>query len=109
MLFYSANLFVILNFNFYFVSSLFLPSPYLLGTPTNGKMGAQATYRRHVDVVEDVAWHPLHESLFGSVGDDKLFMLYALGEMFLCVILFLFYCLFFSYVSLFCFLHSLID
>lgn len=45
-------------------------------TPTNGKLGPQAVYRRHLDVIEDVAWHPLHDSLFGSVGDDKLFILW---------------------------------
>jgi histone-binding protein RBBP4 len=28
-------------------------------------------YRGHSAFVEDVAWHPLHDTLFGSVGDDR--------------------------------------
>lgn len=33
-------------------------------------------YTGHTAVVEDVAWHLLHDSLFGSVGDDKKLMLW---------------------------------
>lgn len=32
----------------------------------------------HDGVVEDVAWHMRHEYLFGSVGDDKLLLLWDL-------------------------------
>jgi histone-binding protein RBBP4 len=46
------------------------------GTGTNGKLGCSQTYKFHKDVVEDVSWHPMHESIFGSVGDDKLFILW---------------------------------
>uniref|UniRef100_A0A5S6Q5W0 WD_REPEATS_REGION domain-containing protein n=1 Tax=Trichuris muris TaxID=70415 RepID=A0A5S6Q5W0_TRIMR len=28
-------------------------------------------YTGHASIVEDVAWHVLHESIFGSVGDDR--------------------------------------
>jgi len=31
-----------------------------------------AIYTAHTDVVEDVAWHQHHESLFASCGDDRL-------------------------------------
>ena len=30
----------------------------------------------HTAVVEDVAWHLLHESLFGSVADDQKLMIW---------------------------------
>ena len=33
-------------------------------------------YRGHSSVVEDVAWHALHDSLFASVGDDKQLMIW---------------------------------
>lgn len=29
------------------------------------------TFTGHTAVVEDVSWHLLHESLFGSVADDQ--------------------------------------
>ena len=36
---------------------------------------AKTIFKGHTAVVEDVAWHPMHDSLFGSVSDDmKLFM-----------------------------------
>ena len=38
------------------------------------------TYDAHTAVVEDVAWHPLHEALFGSVGDDHKMMLWDTRE-----------------------------
>lgn len=34
------------------------------------------TYRGHTAFVEDVAWHHFHESLFGSVGDDRQFLIW---------------------------------
>ena len=34
------------------------------------------SYAGHTAVVEDVAWHLLHESLFGSVADDQKLMIW---------------------------------
>ena len=34
-------------------------------------------FKAHTSVVEDVAWHRHHKSLFGSVGDDHKLMMYA--------------------------------
>ena len=39
-------------------------------------LDAMRVFRGHESVVEDVAWHVLHESLFGSVGDDRKLMMY---------------------------------
>ena len=39
------------------------------GTP-GAVLDALCTHVGHNDVVEDVQWHPMHEQLFGSVGDD---------------------------------------
>lgn len=36
---------------------------------------AQTIFTGHTSVVEDVAWHLLHESLFGSVADDQKLMM----------------------------------
>ncbi|KAG0257261.1 CCR4-Not complex caf1 ribonuclease subunit Caf1 [Mortierella polycephala] len=33
-------------------------------------------YRGHTAVVEDVAWHALHDSLFASVGDDQRMLIW---------------------------------
>jgi len=33
-------------------------------------------YTKHQGVVEDVAWHSIHPHMFGSVGDDKLLVLW---------------------------------
>lgn len=38
---------------------------------------------RHNAVVEDVAWHVLHDSVFGSVGDDRKLMVYSFFELIL--------------------------
>ena len=40
------------------------------------QLDALNIYNGHTAVVEDVAWHLLHDSLFGSVGDDKKLMLW---------------------------------
>ncbi|VEL22015.1 unnamed protein product, partial [Protopolystoma xenopodis] len=37
---------------------------------------AQTVFTGHTSVVEDVSWHPLHESVFGSVADDKRLMIW---------------------------------
>ena len=34
-------------------------------------LAAKSIYKGHTSIVEDVAWHALHDSIFGSVGDDK--------------------------------------
>uniref|UniRef100_A0A7M4FU69 RB binding protein 7, chromatin remodeling factor n=1 Tax=Crocodylus porosus TaxID=8502 RepID=A0A7M4FU69_CROPO len=45
--------------------------------PTEGKViDAKAVFTGHSAVVEDVAWHLLHESLFGSVADDQKLMIW---------------------------------
>lgn len=33
-------------------------------------------FNGHNAVVEDVAWHVLHEAVFGSVGDDRKLMIW---------------------------------
>ena len=37
---------------------------------TSQVINAKSIFTGHTAVVEDVAWHLLHESLFGSVADD---------------------------------------
>jgi WD40 repeat protein len=37
---------------------------------------AKTIFTGHTAVVEDVAWHLLHESLFGSVADDQKLMIW---------------------------------
>ncbi|CAD0202693.1 unnamed protein product [Chrysodeixis includens] len=37
---------------------------------------AKSVFTGHTAVVEDVAWHLLHESLFGSVADDQKLMIW---------------------------------
>ncbi|KAG8536193.1 hypothetical protein GDO81_026925, partial [Engystomops pustulosus] len=45
--------------------------------PKEGKViDAKAIFTGHSAVVEDVAWHLLHESLFGSVADDQKLMIW---------------------------------
>jgi len=39
-------------------------------------LDAMSVFTGHTAVVEDVAWHLLHDSMFGSVGDDKKLMLW---------------------------------
>ena len=36
---------------------------------------AKSIYTGHTAVVEDVAWHILHDSIFGSVSDDQKLMM----------------------------------
>lgn len=40
-------------------------------------LDALRIYRGHTAVVEDVAWHALHDSLFASVGDDQRMLMYV--------------------------------
>ena len=39
-------------------------------------INAKSVFTGHTAVVEDVAWHLLHESLFGSVADDQKLMIW---------------------------------
>ncbi len=34
-------------------------------------LDAKSVFTGHTAVVEDVAWHVLHDAVFGSVGDDQ--------------------------------------
>jgi len=46
-------------------------------TPRDGKIiDAHSIFHGHTSVVEDVAWHILHECLFGSVADDQKLMIW---------------------------------
>ena len=38
---------------------------------------ASRIYTGHSSVVEDVSWHLLHDSIFGSVADDQKLMMLA--------------------------------
>lgn len=38
---------------------------------------AKTIFTGHTAVVEDVSWHLIHESLFGSVADDQKLMMWA--------------------------------
>ena len=38
-------------------------------------LDAKAIFMGHTKVVEDVAWHSLHDSIFGSVSDDLQLMM----------------------------------
>merc|ERR1719457_168804 len=40
------------------------------------QLDAKNVFNGHSDVVEDVSWHLLHESLFGSVADDHKLMIW---------------------------------
>uniref|UniRef100_T1JFL0 Histone-binding protein RBBP4-like N-terminal domain-containing protein n=1 Tax=Strigamia maritima TaxID=126957 RepID=T1JFL0_STRMM len=42
----------------------------------NRVIDAKTVFTGHTAVVEDVAWHLLHESLFGSVADDQKLMIW---------------------------------
>lgn len=48
------------------------------GSPKEGKIvDAKTIFTGHTAVVEDVSWHLLHESLFGSVADDQKLMMWV--------------------------------
>ena len=54
-------------------------------------LAAKSIYKGHTSIVEDVAWHALHDSIFGSVGDDKkLLMLVRATQRFFFFLLFFF-------------------
>uniref|UniRef100_A0AC34R699 Histone-binding protein RBBP4 N-terminal domain-containing protein n=1 Tax=Panagrolaimus sp. JU765 TaxID=591449 RepID=A0AC34R699_9BILA len=43
---------------------------------SGGSIQAKTIFQGHSSVVEDVAWHVLHEQVFGSVGDDHKLMIW---------------------------------
>ncbi|CAJ0962731.1 unnamed protein product, partial [Mesorhabditis belari] len=45
-------------------------------TGTGTYVDAKSKFEAHTAVVEDVAWHVLHEAIFGSVGDDHKLMIW---------------------------------
>lgn len=46
------------------------------GVPKEQKtLDAKSIFMGHTKVVEDVAWHSLHDSIFGSVSDDLQLMM----------------------------------
>lgn len=44
------------------------------------QLAALHIFQGHLGVVEDVAWHPRHADLFGSVGDDRKLVLWDLRK-----------------------------
>lgn len=55
--------------------------------PKEGKIvDAKTIFTGHTAVVEDVSWHLLHESLFGSVADDQKLMMLAAQNLFPCFV-----------------------
>lgn len=50
---------------------------------TNSQViNAKSIFTGHTAVVEDVAWHLLHESLFGSVADDHKLCIWDIRSLF---------------------------
>lgn len=49
-------------------------------TQSNRSLPALHIYAGHGGVVEDVAWHPKHGSLFGSVGDDRKLIIWDIRK-----------------------------
>jgi len=45
-------------------------------TKKDQSLAAKSIYQGHTSVVEDVSWHSKHQHLFGSVGDDKMLMIW---------------------------------
>lgn len=45
-------------------------------THDGNELDARTIFKGHQGIVEDVQWHLLHDSLFGSVGDDKKLMIW---------------------------------
>lgn len=48
--------------------------------PNASSLAALSIYCGHGGVVEDVAWHPRHTDIFGSVGDDKKLILWDMRK-----------------------------
>ena len=49
-------------------------------TRGDNRLAAKTLFRGHTSVVEDVAWHGHHESVFGSVGDDRQLLIWDVRE-----------------------------
>jgi len=49
-------------------------------TTVSSTLNALLTFKKHNDAVADVAWHPKHSDYFGSVGDDRKFMLWDMRK-----------------------------
>ncbi|PSC71192.1 WD-40 repeat-containing MSI1 [Micractinium conductrix] len=47
---------------------------------SNKSLPALHIFQGHLGVVEDVAWHPCHHDLFGSVGDDRKLVIWDLRK-----------------------------
>ncbi|CAJ0585181.1 unnamed protein product, partial [Mesorhabditis spiculigera] len=45
-------------------------------SPAGSYVEAKSKFNGHHSVVEDVAWHVLHDNVFGSVGDDKKLLIW---------------------------------
>lgn len=45
-------------------------------TKSTSTLDAKSIYKGHTSVVEDVSWHSVHPHMFGSVGDDKMLMIW---------------------------------
>lgn len=54
-----------------------IPAPQMRG---GGHLDPIAIYEGHTEVVEDVAWHMHHKTIFGSVGDDRKLMIWDTRE-----------------------------
>jgi histone-binding protein RBBP4 len=46
------------------------------GGAAGKKVAPTLQFAAHTDVVEDVAWHRHHEAIFGSVGDDRMLLIW---------------------------------
>lgn len=66
----------ILSFNLLFSNPQTICLWDISAVPKEGKIvEAKTIFTGHTAVVEDVSWHLLHESLFGSVADDQKLMM----------------------------------
>lgn len=45
-----------------------------------GSLDPSCIYEYHTDIVEDVAWHNFHNSIFASVGDDRKMLIWDTRE-----------------------------
>uniref|UniRef100_A0A8C3LG64 RB binding protein 4, chromatin remodeling factor n=1 Tax=Chrysolophus pictus TaxID=9089 RepID=A0A8C3LG64_CHRPC len=74
------TIFILFIFPPFFFFFFFFKTPRLWdisAVPKEGKVvDAKTIFTGHTAVVEDVSWHLLHESLFGSVADDQKLMIW---------------------------------
>ena len=70
-----VRLFLLYNSSFFSFKTICLWD--ISAVPKEGKVvDAKTIFTGHTAVVEDVSWHLLHESLFGSVADDQKLMIW---------------------------------